>query len=26
LESSPVDPSRVVAELYCERMELVIPA
>ena len=25
LESSPVDPSRVVAELYCERMELVIP-
>jgi hypothetical protein len=25
LENSPADPNRVVAELYCERMELAIP-
>jgi hypothetical protein len=25
LENEPADPSRVVAELYCERMELAIP-
>jgi len=25
LETAPADPSRVVAELYCERMELIIP-
>ena len=26
LENAPADPSRVVAELYCERMELAIPS
>jgi hypothetical protein len=25
LENAPADPSRVVADLYCERMELAIP-
>ena len=26
LENAPADPGRVVAELYCERMELAIPS